>query len=305
MNQLLKHIMLEFQIHGKILDEEHGRIPYIQQYIYDLFENAIIPMESVMRKNNDSVRTENFHQDIFPNCNCFFSHCNIEITLALEGKSTYKGGYYPTLSFYSDSASLVTIKITVGGNSFNQINENLRFVFAHELTHAYDDYCHTMQYKTVTSKIHLDSKYNNYYSTINLHGYDNAQDAMCDILNHLSPMELKAYVGQFEIEIKPNVDKIKNAKTAWEIAKETKAWSKLDYLERNINTLNEFSNVGEDVQNKFIQAYNNIYPSKPIATYNKLLKVLNGRLYKFKRVFINRISKILYDLYSKNNPMIP
>lgn len=45
MDELLKHILLEFQIHNKMLDEKHGRIPQIQQYIYDLFENAIFPME--------------------------------------------------------------------------------------------------------------------------------------------------------------------------------------------------------------------------------------------------------------------
>lgn len=59
-----------------MLDEKHGRIPQIQQYIYDLFENAIFPMEQIMKSNNDTIRAEVFHKDIFPNCDCFFTHCN-------------------------------------------------------------------------------------------------------------------------------------------------------------------------------------------------------------------------------------
>lgn len=303
MDELLKHILLEFQIHNKMLDEEHGRIPQIQQYIYDLFENAIFPMEETMRNNGDNVRADIFHKDIFPNCDCFFTHCNIDITLSLDDKTSFRGGYYPKKSFYSEDASLVTMKISVTGKDFNDINNNLRFVFAHELTHAYDDYCKTMHYGTISSKIDIDTKKNNYYNTVNLRGFTNNQDAMCDILNHLSPMELKAYIGQFEAEIKPNVDKIKDAKTAWELSKKTDAWNKLDYLERSIKTLNSITD--KKYQYHFLTYYNRIYPFKPIKRYSKLLKTLNGRLYKFKRIFINRISKILYDLYAENNTVIP
>ena len=100
----------------------------------------------------------------------------------------------------------------------------------------------------------------------------------------------------------PNVDKIKDAVSAWELAKETIAWNKLDYLERSIKTLNSITD--KDYQNHLLTYYNNIYPLKPLSTYNQLLKTLNGRFYKFKRIFINRISKILYDLYSENNIII-
>ena len=302
MDELLKHILLEFQIHNKMLDEKHGRIPQIQQYIYDLFENAIFPMEQMMKSNNDTIRAEVFHKDIFPNCDCFFTHCNIDITLSLDNKSSFRGGYYPKKSFYSDTTSFVTMKITVGGKDFNDINNSLRFVFAHELTHAYDDYCKTMHYGTISSKIDIDARKNNYYNTVNLHGFSQNQDAMCDILNRLSPLELKAYIGQFEAEIKPNVDKIKDAVSAWELAKETIAWNKLDYLERSIKILNSITD--KDYQNHLLTYYNNVYPLKPLSTYNQLLKTLNGRFYKFKRIFINRISKILYDLYSENNIII-
>ena len=89
MDELLKHILLEFQIHNKMLDEKHGRIPQIQQYIYDLFENAIFPMEQMMKSNNDTIRAEVFHKDIFPNCDCFFTYCNIDITLYLYNKSSF------------------------------------------------------------------------------------------------------------------------------------------------------------------------------------------------------------------------
>lgn len=247
MDELLKHILLEFQIHNKMLDEKHGRIPQIQQYIYDLFENAIFPMEQMMKSNNDTIRAEVFHKDIFPNCDCFFTHCNIDITLSLDDKTSFIGGYYPKKSFYSDTTSFVTMKITVGGKDFNDINNSLRSVFAHELTHAYDDYCKTMHYGTISSKIDIDARKNNYYNTVNLHGFSHNQDAMCDILNRLSPLELKAYIGQFEAEIKPNVDKIKDAVSAWELAKETIAWNKLDYLERSIKTLNSITD--KDYQN--------------------------------------------------------
>lgn len=307
MDELLKHILLEFQIHNEMLNEEHGRIPHIQQYIYDLFENAIIPMEIKMKKNKSSNATEKFEQDVFPNCKCFFTHFNIEIKLALADKKAYSGGYYPQLSFYTKTSSLVVMKISVTGKDFNDINSIVRFVFAHELAHAYDDCCRTIHYGTVKSKIDIDANYNNYYNTVTLRGFNTFQDDMCTILNYLSPTELKAFIGQFEAEIKPKIEQIKDAKSAWMIAKETDSWNKLVSLEKGIAILNSLANkpIFDKQREMIVIAYNNIYPSRPITTYDKLLKLLNRWLYKFKRIYINRISKILYDLFSENDVKIP
>lgn len=301
---LYEHVVTEFQIHDYMILEEHGSIPNITEYVHAFINNAVIPLYMKMMKNGDTVCSERFDKDIFKNIeNSFFTNIGLEITVSNQSKKTrYSGGYQPRRSIYTDRVRMPEIRITVDSENLTDLLNAFRFVFAHELTHAYDDCQRTMKYGTIVSKMDTDAKNNNYYNTVNYKGLSDLSDAICDILNRLNKIELNAFVGQFKTELLAYDNKIKDINTVYDSAKKTDAWRKYGYLKRNLDRLGSITDKG--LQKAALKIYNEVTETH-LDTYMAMLKKLNSRFYNWEKTFINRTSKIIYDVYLEINQRIP
>ena len=68
-----------------------------------------------------------------------------------------------------------------------------------------------------------------------------------------------------------------------------------------------YNETDEDIQEKSIEMWNELLPSKKVKSYNHLRKILFKAYYKRYRRFVTKVCKIAYNIYDEhqNNRTMP
>ena len=275
------------------LFEEQGQIPEISKYVsgfQEFVKTKIIPH---IKEGGTHVDVIN-NVDVFGVKTPFFTSCNIEIIATINDENpSWNSGYFDDKSWYDDNGGYVAAKVTASANDENELLSLLSTNFAHELTHAYDDYCS----KNLTSAKY-DSNYLLSLST-KKYGRTNDRKELGDYFYWLSPIERNAIIGQVSAEIQGK--ETKTPKEALSAIKQTNAYRHYIFLKEKTNALNNEKN--ESNKRLIIDAYvnwlNKVGKISNNITYQGFLSDINAQFKKWERKFLNSIGKIAYTKYLK------
>ena len=147
-------------------------------------------------------------------------------------------------------------------------------------------------------------QYKQNYSTINNAMFSNNTNnykAIANMLYKLNRMERNAYIAQLKQELLNKKSNLKNTKTTFETIKETESYKKFLSLEDNIKILSNITDVM--TQNEIINAVNTIMGTF-FSNYAQVKKYLINRWNKWRKKYIVTASKIAYNIFDENNPII-
>lgn len=298
--ELKHHIITEFARNFVpcLILEEHGYISDIDElieYFKKMVEGQIqlafsdgIP-ETVTREYKDKI-----------NFNTFFEYYKLNLKIVPSNVLSYKGGAAPKSVYVhpqkGEWVCVPDIELTINTNNALNAMKTFSFAIGHELTHCYD----LLQYAKETGQDPWYSLNRNKYFDIRnnqIFGIGNNR-AIAQMLYHLNKTERNAYIAQLRQELLSVKDKIKDSKTAIDAVKNTESYKKFISLENNINII--FGITDKDVQTDLL-SYTNDIMGKKFTTYNQLKKYYLNRWQKWKYKYLTTASKIVYDVYSKEN----
>lgn len=313
-DKILRHIVCDYQYgvipNVSMLNEEHGIVPEIGVYVScfsSFVESKIFPFIDEGGTYSQTIRNAGI---FYPIKNRFFDGCEIEIIASIrEGSASWQSGYDQNESFFNESSGYVVIKISAGASDKKQLMSLLCSNFAHELTHAYDDYrsraAGYQPLKDVTRK----SAYKDRVLTWNLGDTKNKR-MLGRVLYLLSPIERNALIGQIAAEL--DGKSTKSPKDALAAIKETTSYKQYLYLKNSVEAINSTTDnlVKQDILSAYTDwiGYNknrNKYPDRSVherknLSYEGFLSELNYMFRKWERKYLNVVGKIAYSHYLNN-----
>ena len=313
-DKILRHIYCDY-MYGILpahapLNEECGLVPEVRTYVA-CFESFVSDKIIPFIKDGGTYSQAITNAGIFyPIKNRFFNSCKIDITASIRsGKATWESGYNQQDSFFNSNGGYVVIKIGAGASDTKQLMSLLSSNFAHELTHAYDDYNSQMQSHQPLKYITKKSLYQDRLLTWRL-GDSTNKKMLGKVLYLLSPMERNALIGQIAAEISGK--STRTPKDALEAIKETTSYQQYIYLKKSVEAIN--STTDDLVKQELLSTYTewvgynknrNKYPSSNFherknLTYEGFLSELNAMFNKWERKYLTVVGKIAYNHYIRN-----
>ena len=290
-----------------ILSESYGQIPDIDKYVEDFkdfVEEKIFPYI----ENGGTYAQQITSPSIFVSVKKpFFTGCKIDIIVSIrDGNISWGSHYNQDDSFFNEGGGMVVIKISVGASSCKQALSALLGNFAHELTHAYDDFMSSKRGGGIKSAMKK-SNYEDRLLTMKL-GND-PQRVLGKLLYILSPIERNAIVGQISSEIQN--EKTSTPKDAFDAIKKTTAYSRYLLCKNGVDYLNSLDNIMD--KTSVLKAYtewigynkrknknpNKEYDARKNLTYEGFLKEINSMFRTWEHTFLNSIGKVAYTHYLK------
>lgn len=307
--KILNHICIDYK-YNPIYDttsqhifEEVGYIPEIDKYING-FQEFIREKIFPFIKDGGTYAARIKSPSVFGVDNPFFTGCDIDIIASIrDGQIAWGSHYDQEKSFYNEQCKYVVIKITAGASNGKQLMSVLSSNFAHELTHAYDDYRATINGGTSIENAAKQSGYQYRTLTWELGNTKNVK-MLGKALYVLSPMELNAIIGQIKGEI--HALKTSTPQEALEAIKKTIAYKCYQWLKSTIEAINNTDN--SLIKNELLHAYTvwigynknkNKFPGSNYVvrknlTYEGFLTELNSMFRKWERKFLTMVGKIAY-----------
>lgn len=306
--KILSHVYIDYK-YNPIYDtvphpllEEIGYVPEIDRYI-DGFQEFIREKVFPFIKDGGTYSAQITTPSVFGVSNPFFKACNVDIIASIrDGKISWGSHYDQEQSFYNEYGGYVVIKLTAGASDGKQLLSILTSNFAHELTHAYDDYQATIKGGAPLSAATKKSGYQDRLLTWHLGDTANKR-ILGKMLYMLSPMELNAIIGQIKGELRGA--KTSTPKEALNAIKNTLAYKQYTWLKTYVDALNNENN--ELIKNDFLVAYTRWAGNDKSKnmTYRGFLSELNSMFRKWERKFLTMVGKIAYKHYVDNEfPLI-
>ena len=204
---LKKHIAIESYLGNTwgikaVLKEEHGLIPNLLKYV-SVFKNKITKTIESCRGKENGI-TIKFNIADFLKINPFFDLIDLSLTISLNndadgdiGAGIYragKSGFVKTNDGQQKYLIVIAIFDVKSISDDAAVNYACR-IFAHELTHAYDDFQrHINKKKTIA-----DFAQENNLDKINLEAMNGK--VLANFLYLTNPSEINAMVGEFPLSI--------------------------------------------------------------------------------------------------------
>lgn len=322
MDNILKHLYAEAVCRPSIktvslLNEMHGYIPNLDRYVSafsQAFKNTLDEAIEDYKSRNFPGRAFHFslEEDIF-DFKTFFDKAYFEINVGLiDSKLSYTGQYKSGKSGPSSSGYKVVISLSITGN-YDDVIKGVKSEFAHELTHAYDDYNRKIKGKNDV----LDTGFKSgSQSAGDLYAWnyneDNIEKAISSIIYHTDPSETNAYIGMIKSEL--DYDTIKHCTSAEDLNKAIRQTEGYNHYYEVIYSLNKLKNITDpEIQQKVIDVFNKTrkHPAivnaalhimdTPVKTFKKAIAIMSQKVDKFARKFNTQVSKMAYDVYSEVN----
>lgn len=278
------------------LNESHGYITNIDEYIDCIkkwFDNNY---QTII--DNGGISCLLTKED-FRDVETFFTDCKISLDFHIgNDKNIYRCGYEPdkTRTGIRPGTYYIEMVFSINAKDINSLYQLFMATFAHELTHAYEDY---NRRKNKSLNIIDSCNKSGYFDATN--GMANASTYNGQLINRMyyrmSNTELKAIIGQLYTEIKGLNLSIYGTVTAMSIIKQTEAWKCYEALYNNIQALNgEVAANNPNTQKQIVSEFN-IYNRKQVKNYQDFLSLFNTRWNKWSKKFMQQASKIVYDIY--------
>ena len=312
-DKIYRHICCDYQYSPiredflPFLTESQGSIPEIDTYVAcfrDFVEGKIFPFI----KGGGTMGQEITNAGIFsPIKNRFFDSCKIYIIASIaNGNPSWHSNYEDDKSFYSTNWKHIVINISCGAPNEEVLISLLCSNFAHELTHAYDDYRSQLYGDSSLRKAIDKSQYTERGVVWSFGNGDNAK-MLGKVLYLLSPMERNALIGQISTELSGKATR--DPKTVLAAVKETTSYRQYRFLKQSVEKIN--NTTDGNAQNELLDAYTkwigynkhkNKLPDKTYnvrknLTYEGFLSELNAMFKKWERKYLTVVGKIAYNHY--------
>lgn len=280
------------------LNESHGYITNIDEYIDCIkkwFDNNY---QTII--DNGGISCLLTKED-FRDVETFFTDCKISLDFHIgNDKNIYRCGYEPdkTRTGIRPGTYYIEMVFSINAKDIDSLYQLFMTTFAHELTHAYEDY-NRRKNKSLNM---LDNVIKSGYTGA-VYGMENSPTTNGRLINkiyyRMSDTELKAIVGQLYADIKGLNLTIYGTVSAMSIIKQTEAWSYYEEIYDNMQVLNSAAianspKTQEEIVNEF-----NKYNKKQVQNYQDFLKLFNTRWTKWSKKFMQQASKIVYDIYTE------
>lgn len=305
--RLKKHIAIESYLGNTwginaVLKEEHGMIPNLLKYV-SVFKNKITKtIENYCGKEN--VITIKFNIDDFLKINPFFDLIDLSVTISLNndadrdiGAGIYRAG---KSGFVTTNDGLQKYLVTIDIFDVKSISSDAAVdyacrIFAHELTHAYDDFQrHAHKKKTIA-----DFAQENNLDKINLEAMNGK--VLANFLYLTNPSEINAMVGELPLSIFNSCVGDYSSKSVFDAIKKTRMYRSYQNLLRWMNQLlfinpinNEIANTNK---NLLLSEFNRLTKYN-YKTFNEMTIFLYKRFKKYEKKLLTQGPKIAYDIYN-------
>lgn len=300
---LLEHISIEYR-YGPVLNDEqmitesHGMVPGVENYVYGIirfFREKILPFIKDGGTYSERIRFPGVLGDFKK----FFNTCDIGIIASIrDGGASWESSYDQRASSFSDGYGHVKINLSCGASTQEQLENLIATNFAHEITHAYEDFMRNKNGAPSIKDITSDDKYMSKLMTWKFGSSQNAK-ILGKMLYWLDGLELKAIVGQIASEI--NGKPVRSAKDALDAVKATNAYSIFVKLWQNTEYIMSCDDTM--TRNELLSAYR-IIKGKNVS-WEKFVSDISERWNIWKHKFLQNAGKIAYDYFCKNQaPMI-
>jgi len=301
-NYIKHHIKIDLK--HSILNEKCGVPNNIDKWT-NIILNTLIPYIKQF-KNQYAINNKNFviNGDNYS----FFNKCFLNFNGIIEDNdpnsqsvSTY-GEYVPEKSgINSNGEYIISINLVVNG-SIDWIINDVENCLAHELLHAYTDYC-------INKDIKIENKV--FHSKINYKELNNCILNKNEYLRHLGDIiyffdqnEISAMQAEMYKELNKKRNYLQTEFLVNDVFTNTEVYRRLKTTENKLNELKLLKNIKN--QNLIIDSYNTIFNSK-LSTYNEVLNKLNIMWSKNRNKLISSASKVMQiaikgkDIYNYNH----
>lgn len=304
---LKKHLAIESYFGNTwginaVLKEEHGMIPNLLKYVA-IFKNKIAKTIETCR-GKENVITIKFTIDDFLKIKPFFDLIDLSVTISLNndadgdiGAGIYragKSGFVKTND--GQQKYLITIDIcdvkSISGDA--AVNYACR-IFAHELTHAYDDFQrHINKKKTIA-----DFAQENNLDKINLEAMNGK--VLANFLYLTNPSEINAMVGELPLSIFNSCVGDYSSKSVFDALKKTRMYRSYQNLLRWMNQLLFISPMNNEIantnKNLLLSEFNRL-TNYNYKRFNQMTTFLYKRFKKYEQKLLTQGPKIAYDIYN-------
>lgn len=305
--ELKNHILCEFSLHKNLhpflITETRGVVDGMDD-IVNVFIRMVKPQVNDLfstGKPTTIYYDETTDEFYYSGLKTFFDSFRLYLTLSI-GEKSYEGGVNSDCIIKVRGKYRCNPKILLSISARNSIEmlNMLSFTLAHELTHAYN----LLQYAIKNNSNGKDNllnrnKYKNIQDALHTNVNINNLKATGSILYNLSRIERNVYIAQLRQELLANKNMIKDTKTAFNLIKQTESYKKFLNLEKNVNIINN-NNLDPRIQNELMNYLNSIMDKK-FTNFEQVKKYYNRRWQKWKKAYLVRASKIVYDIFDENN----
>lgn len=283
----------------RILNEKHGVIPCLDEYTQ-------VFADYIMNNVNESARQEGkvlrIDTNIFKDIEgCFFSEVEIEVGVQLtlvdrrvEGKvdlSQSEVNEHGLLDKFKCAFLFITSEL--------DFYERIRTMFAHEITHAYEDW---MRIKNHAESIDAYSKRINYDTNIRLRdSEDEIIRKMSEIIYHLTRFEINAYQAMIYEHL--NIESFETVNEAFNYIKKTQLYQIYVTYGEWIDEFAEEQNLWN--RELIARAYEKAKGLDDYSrTYEGVIRSLKTQYNKKWWKFRLTVGKMIADHVMNNNRMI-
>lgn len=328
----LKHCYIEFRYskipnpentfflnesrHKDRLWEEHGVMSQMDIYTNEVSQYIAKQLQGKENGVYKFIMTEN--DFTFPT---FFDQIELTISITLNDTTPpkFSGGYTSGMSGWYSEGYRVKMSLDIEG-TFDGIVDRIKVPFCHELTHAYDDYSRRRQrrrangkYKQSGDSLFVNGNKTGQYIASEIDDEKGYQALIGNLLYYFNDTETNAYIAETREELPPLLVGKHGAKDVMEAIKQTRIYKRMLDIEEDFKIFDSIATgeAYEPMREKLLQTFNRTRMKKPylrlmgitkdtpVDTYEKMLKILHNKFYRFKKRIITQVPKIAYDIYTQ------
>lgn len=296
------HTALDFEnfTGTKHLDEVMRHINNIDVYANTITNKIVDYLISKKRKYLVSLDLI-IYKNEFNIPNVFFDEIhfyNSRLNINDAGKSVEYCGYMPDKSGIDYQGKYVITLEMFGAITIEEIKSTWPPLFAHEITHAYEDYCKHKTAKIEDKSFDDEYKFRPGYAYKAMGSTDEILVNFAEILYFSFDAEVSAMENEIFQELLSRRTDIEDFASGNEQIKQTKVYKRISNIDSYLNTLKYL--IDKNEQEKLKHLYYLVYGTY-IKDYDKLLLKVNTKYDKARNKIISAVGNGLCCAYGARN----
>ena len=307
--ELKNHIIYEFYAglpnRENILMESRGVVSGLHEVVKAICEEMSDQIWETCSIGEETTKTYTGDVSDF-NLSTFFRNYTVHLTTMYdEGKTRYGGSLLMQDSFSDVEGGVIchpVIEIVVHGNDASNMFRTIVFAIGHELTHAFNGYQYANKNGLVKQDIINNFRHDQNYSSIDTSKQSKVQNekVIASLLYLTNRMERNAYIAQLKQELESVKDTIKDSTSAWNAVLNTESYKKFKQIERVYEQLT--SGTLSNLAKEQVMGFTNKILGKSFVNYKRIENFYTNIWSKWEKKYLLTASKIVYDIFEKNNP---
>ena len=302
--EIMRDIILEFCLGSKYniekqqLIESKGRLLEERCLLPNFHEYMQIFWKYLIGGLNQKIYYFTIYKNIFENIkDCFFSKLILHIEY-FPNEDVYEASYSPENAYFNkDTGKLKELCIIIKiGCTEEEIKSNFMRAFAHELTHAYEDFLRQKANRKSFKEISKTTSHQH----IKLNSDNEVEKFINSICYNLQKTEENAYITGLFGELIGMNEFMTDSISAYECLRKTEKYQTILSLKKEIEDLQKYGCKDQEHAEQILKFYNKI-TDKKYTSVIRIIKVLNYKFSKLWTDFRKKASKVLYDATLEKN----